>query len=228
MGQIKAVLFDAGNTLIFPDYHLIQAVLAAHGVAIAAERLFQLDCRLRDEYNRRAATDEPVDDRWDHYWERLLSCAGASEAVIDRLMLELIEYNNQGRFWTNVLDGTRQTLTSLTESGRILGVVSNSEGRLETFIEQVGLRPFFQFVLDSELVGVRKPDPEIFWWALHLAQVPPHEALFVGDVYPIDIVGARRVGMEAVLFNPLVSGDGYDCQTINQLSDVILILQRRS
>jgi putative hydrolase of the HAD superfamily len=108
-----------------------------------------------------------------------------------------------------------------------LGVISNSEGRIEAFIERVGLRPFFQFVLDSELVGVRKPDPEIFRLALQLAQASPHEALFVGDVYTVDILGARRVGMEPVLFNPFISGDGYDCPTIRHLSDVISILQGR-
>lgn len=227
MKNTRAVFFDAGNTLIFPDYHLIQAVLATHGVRISAEQLFQLDCELRDHYNRRAAADEEMNDRWDNYWETLLEHVGTPEALVDPIMIELIERNNQGQFWTNVLNGTREALTTLKESGRILGVISNSEGRIEAFIKHVGLRPFFQFVLDSELVGVRKPDPGIFQLALQLAQVPPHQALFIGDIYTVDILGARRVGIEPVLFNPFISGDNFDCQTIRQLSDVVSILQGR-
>ena len=53
----------------------------------------------------------------------------------------------------------------------------------------------------SDMVGCEKPDPRIFQQALALADVAPHEAVFVGDRLDIDVGGAKAAGMRAVWFN---------------------------
>ena len=58
-----------------------------------------------------------------------------------------------------------------------------------------GLLEFFDHLLFSTDVGVRKPHPQIFQTALEALNVAPHEAVFVGDRFPEDVAGAKSVGM---------------------------------
>jgi putative hydrolase of the HAD superfamily len=99
-------------------------------------------------------------------------------------------------------------------------VVSNSDGRVEEALVAAGLRDCFDVVLDSALVGVEKPDPAIFRAALAALGVAPDEALYVGDLYDVDVVGARAAGMEAVLLVPDAAGPGPgpDCRRISSLA----------
>jgi FMN phosphatase YigB (HAD superfamily) len=98
--------------------------------------------------------------------------------------------------------------------------VSNSDGRVEEALQAAGLRSFFDVVVDSALIGVEKPDPRIFQAALQRLGVAPEEALYVGDLYSVDILGARAAGMEAVLLgNP---GDTMvDCRRAQSIEELV-------
>ena len=65
-----------------------------------------------------------------------------------------------------------------------------------------GLEPYFETLTVSEEVGVKKPNPEIFLYALNKAQASVEESLMIGDEMAGDIDGARAIGMDQVLFNP--------------------------
>jgi putative hydrolase of the HAD superfamily len=56
---------------------------------------------------------------------------------------------------------------------------------VDALLEAVGLREHFDFVIDSALVGVEKPDPRIFRMGLERLGVAPEEAVYVGDIYEI-------------------------------------------
>ncbi len=79
-----------------------------------------------------------------------------------------------------------------------LGIVSNFYGNLCVIIDEVGLSPVFDVVLDSGRLGLRKPDPAFFRLALARLGIPAHETLFVGDSYPRDMVPAVGVGMRTI------------------------------
>jgi putative hydrolase of the HAD superfamily len=76
-------------------------------------------------------------------------------------------------------------------------------------------------VIDSSLVGVEKPDPAIFLAALDSLGVGPEEALYVGDLYEVDVVGARAAGIEAVLLTPSSSGPGRSCRTAGSIEELV-------
>jgi putative hydrolase of the HAD superfamily len=73
---------------------------------------------------------------------------------------------------------------------------------MEGLIRGTGLRPYFEFVLDSGVEGVEKPDPEIFLRACQRMALDPGACLYVGDLFPVDVVGARSAGLAAVLLDP--------------------------
>ena len=64
------------------------------------------------------------------------------------------------------------------------------------------MKPYFETLTVSEEVGVKKPNPEIFHYALRKANATAEESLMIGDEMAVDIDGARAVGMDTLFFNP--------------------------
>ncbi len=92
------------------------------------------------------------------------------------------------------------TLAALKERGYRLGMISNGADDDNTYalLDKGGFRPYFEYVLTSAACGKRKPHPDIFRAALEHFQVPPEGAVMVGDTLEADIVGAKRMGMNAI------------------------------
>jgi putative hydrolase of the HAD superfamily len=96
---------------------------------------------------------------------------------------------------------TIDTLADVRRRGMKIGLVSNTvwPGSLHRVdLERFGLIDFFDHLLFSADVGIRKPHPKIFQTALEALKVAPSEAVFVGDRVPEDVAGAMRVGMRGV------------------------------
>jgi putative hydrolase of the HAD superfamily len=71
--------------------------------------------------------------------------------------------------------------------------------------------------MDSTLAGVEKPDPAIFVSALEALGVEPAAALYVGDLYEVDVLGARAAGMDAVLLLPAGAPPRVGCVSVHSL-----------
>src|SRR5262249_2286363 len=117
--------------------------------------------------------------------------------------------------------GAAEALRKAREAGCVVGVISNSNGSVQRALEIAGLRPSLDFVIDSSVVGMTKPDPRIF--ALGLATAGTHAAdtLYVGDSYFVDVIGARRAGLEAVLFDPGKLWGDRDCFVATSLEAAV-------
>lgn len=107
-----------------------------------------------------------------------VSAAMLTDAVDCAFMLAREEM-----LWRKTEDGTAAALEEMKKRGYILGVVSNSDGRIESAFQQAGLTSYFDFFIDSFHVGVEKPNPEIFLLATERAMVSPEQAAYVGDLY---------------------------------------------
>jgi putative hydrolase of the HAD superfamily len=195
---VRAVLFDAGNTLVFLDYaRMAAAVAAALDIPLTAE---QLAAGAGEAARAMEAVRGADRERADVYLEALFLAAGVPGERMGAVRGCLQTLHRESHLWSSVAADTREVLGRLRAAGLRLGVVSNSDGRVEAALEAAGLREFFDVVLDSALVGMEKPDPAIFRAALAALDVHPHEALYVGDLYEVDVQGARAAGMDAVLF----------------------------
>jgi putative hydrolase of the HAD superfamily len=120
--------------------------------------------------------------------------------------------------------GTDTVLAELGARGFTLGVVSNADGRVAGALKARGLARHFATIIDSRVVGVEKPDPRIFVLALEACGARPAETVYVGDIYEIDIQGARGAGLTGVLLDPLRAYGSVDCPTIDALSRLLDLL----
>ena len=220
---LRAVLFDAGNTLVFLDYgRMAEAVGAALGLPLTASALEARAAEAADAMEKAAGSDQ---ERAAAFLEALFRLSGVPPHRMSEVRTCLARMHGERHLWCSVREGTLESLQRLRNAGLRLGIVSNSDGRVEQALAEAGLREYFDVVIDSSVAGVEKPDPAIFRAALEALGVNAEEALYVGDMYDVDIVGARAAGMEAVLLTAGGSAPDRPCHTaasIDQLVDLLL------
>ena len=93
-------------------------------------------------------------------------------------------------------------------------------------LQAAGLLDALDFVVDSHKVGVAKPDPRIFQMGLDRMGLPVDQAIYVGDLPDVDVVGAQGAGLQAVLIDPTDHHTGLDCPRIPGISALPELLQR--
>jgi putative hydrolase of the HAD superfamily len=202
---IKAIFFDAGNTLIFIDPRVVLPIFREHGAAVDEERFRRAEFQARMQLVRRVeegafGTENHI---WREYFQTLSLGSGVGKNQLERVGERIREVHRERHLWSYLDPATPPALDRLTEVGYRMAVISNADGRVEGLIEGSGIRDQFEFVMDSELEGVEKPDPEIFLRGCRRMGVDPAESLYVGDLYPVDVVGSRNAGLHAVLMDPM-------------------------
>ena len=202
MNTKRVVFLDAGGTLIHLDRGFLLDALAAEGI-YKDEAAFLIADRAAREHRSEAlrAHGESIDDTtsWRIYAARLLEVLECTGGAAAKVATKVREKHRAGTLWTHVEEGTTETLAQLKDMGYTVGVISNADGRVGDFLETAGLRQYLDFVVDSGAVGVEKPDRRIFEMALELASAKPAEAVHVGDVYEVDVQGARGAGIDPIL-----------------------------
>jgi putative hydrolase of the HAD superfamily len=138
----------------------------------------------------------------DAYFEGMLVGARVPRAVIELAVESFLARHRDHGLWSRPLEGARDALDATLAMGLRIAVVSNSDGRAEQHLIESGVRAGLEFVVDSQLVGVEKPDPRIFHLALDRLGVVPERAIYVGDLLSIDARGARAASMQFVLVDP--------------------------
>jgi HAD superfamily hydrolase (TIGR01509 family) len=111
-------------------------------------------------------------------------------------------------------------LDRLRAMGVKLVVVSNANGKLKVLFERLDLARRFDVLLDSHEEGVEKPDPRFFEIALERSGARRGETLHVGDLYHVDVQGARSAGLDAVLLDTADLYAGFDCRRIRSLGEL--------
>ncbi len=200
---LKALLFDFGGTLAFLDFDLLAREWSRPGRAMDPLALEFA------EYEGRAMIDEmlmsgkerDVNKGYEHFFRAWLAAAGIPQDEIRECGERFREIHREATLWRVVRPGTFEALERLRSRGLKLAIVSNAEGQVESDAHRFGLAPFFDTIIDSHIVGVAKPDPRIFHIALERLGVEPDEVRFAGDIYSIDMLGARAAGIEGALID---------------------------
>ncbi len=227
--MIKAVFFDLYNTLVTydPPREEIEArVLKDFGIEVSPEALLRpimtADDFIYQEHARlpiSKRSKEETTSLYIQYHGMILKEAGleVSKELITGILGKWMSFDLK----MVLFDDVAPTLTDLKERGLVLGLISNVDRDIAPFYQGLGLSAWLQVMVTSQEVGFNKPHPEIFLAALKQAGVKPSEAIYVGDQYQIDVVGAKKAGMLGILLD---RGGFFeeitDCPKIRSLSEV--------
>ncbi len=232
--RYDAVLFDMGYTLIYfepPQEVIVQETLRSLGVERSVQEIAAAVQVVYGEYYRDAetatfpATEEH--DRQVQVWlERRLLCQlglPTDEQTLQTYTAAVDAWFSRPgvmRPYPEVM----AVLAALKAQGYQLGIISNWSWNLRRRAAQVGLDGHFELIWASAYAGCNKPHPDIFRQALAQMGLSPARALYVGDSYRHDVIGARNAGLDAVLLDRNGTADAPDCPVIRDLWGVFGLL----
>jgi putative hydrolase of the HAD superfamily len=224
---LRAVLFDAGNTLVRIDYAAIVDHLAARGHATSAAAVEEAEIRARvqvdDEVSRGRSTESR--DTQARYFGLVLEHLGITGAAEHEAIAAWRRTFNAPLGPWHVRDASAlAALARARAAGLAAGVISNSNGSIREILDRAGLLSHVDVVIDSSVVGVEKPDPRIFQLGLDAVKVPASAAAYVGDLYSVDVLGARGAGLEGVLIDPRGHWGARDCLQARDADHAVQLL----
>lgn len=222
LAGIDALLLDAGNTVVFLDHAAVAEIVGREGLRVSVESLRSAESTAKRRYEAALAAGGAHEDGWSLYFVALFGELGVEDAVARALVPALRRSHDLLNLWRRVPSGVPEALARAQAAGLLLGIVSNSEGRLDALLAHVELDGYFGCVVDSALEGVRKPDAEIFRRALARLGVEASRAMYVGDLPSVDVEGARGAGMRAALVDPLGHYADYaDAPRVDSVTEVL-------
>ncbi|HOC18463.1 MAG TPA: HAD-IA family hydrolase [Vicinamibacterales bacterium] len=219
--RIQTVFLDAGGVLVVPNWRRIADTLAAHGVETTPEALARADPHARFDLDVTKGRNASDQQRGWLYFNLVLEKAGvALTHRTEAALAELHAYHEQVNLWEQVPDGVVEALDRMRRAGLRLVVVSNSNGRLRVLFDRLGLSRKVDAMLDSQEEGVEKPDRRLFDLALERTAAARESTLHAGDLYYVDVEGARAAGLRAVLIDPLGLYRDFDCERVASLGEL--------
>jgi putative hydrolase of the HAD superfamily len=205
---MDAVILDVGGVFLVPHFETVAAAFEPWGVALdapSAERAHFFGARALD-----AASDDPHELR-EAYFYGYAEAAGIPREEWPTAATRIRQAWSMPNIdvWRQHVRGSVAGLRELATRNVKLGIISNSDGTVEEQLRrgeicQVGdgLGVPVLAIIDSGVVGVSKPQVEIFRHALEPIGVEPERAMYVGDTLRYDVRGARAAGLLPVHFDP--------------------------
>jgi len=223
--NFDAILFDAGGIFLVPDPTVIGPLLAYHGGDPS------ISVHLRAHYAGMAAKSAAgkMEHDWDDYNDAYVRVVGVPEHEADFASMVLGRTRN-AYTWRWAIPESVAALAALVAAGVPVGVVSNASGQIAELLWRGGvcqqgdgpLTPV-RVIVDSHLVGVAKPDPHIFDFALeHFPGVARSRIAYVGDSVTMDVGGARAAGLHPILLDPYDDHPEADFQRIRSLGELLV------
>ena len=224
---MDAVLIDAGGVLVDPNWDVIAGLLATRGAAVPAAILRAAEPAAKRELDDAAVIGPTTDEeRTASYLGRVLRHAGITvdPVALRGASAEMTRLHREIGLWEVVPDGTLQALDALRAAGLRLALASNADPLLRGKLRELGIAERLDHLGISGEMGVEKPDPRFFHRILGEVGVGPERAVHVGDVYEIDVVGARAAGLAVVLVDVEDRSADRDVTRIRRLSELPALL----
>lgn len=224
MTSIDTLFLDAGGVICHPSWARVSAALAAAGVDVTADRLHAAEAFAKKDIDDAVVVSGTSDQsRGWLYFNKVLEHAGIPlTAATDSALEVLREYHRADNLWEHVPDEVPPALAAFRARGLTLVVVSNANGRLRHLFDRLGLSSAVDVILDSHEWGVEKPDPRLFHIALEQSKADPKRTVHVGDLFHIDVAGARAAGLrEGILFDAADLYPDADCRRVRTLMELV-------
>jgi HAD superfamily hydrolase (TIGR01509 family) len=217
------VFLDAGGVLVNPNWSRVSEALGRHGVAVSPARLADAEPRAK----KRLDTGETIQATTDQqrgwtYFDLVLTEAGVTvDAATAAALAELSTYHQTHNLWETVPDEVLPSLAALRAAGMRLVVLSNANGTLHRAFDRLGLANSFDVIFDSYREGVEKPDPRFFQTALERSGADAATTMHVGDLYHVDVAGARAAGLTPALLDVGGLYPDCDCLRVRSLTELV-------
>jgi putative hydrolase of the HAD superfamily len=223
--EYDAILFDAGGVFLIPDPAVLAPTLAYYGAG-SDHSLY-----VRAHYGAMAAKSRSGGGEadWDDYNRAYVAFAGVPEHEVDAAAF-VLGRTRHAHLWRAPLAGSVEALRVLNERNVPIGVVSNASGQIEEILRrsgicQVGAGPLAstRCIIDSEVVGVAKPNPQIFEHALpYFSGIDRSRIAYVGDSVVMDVHASTAAGLTPILIDPYDdAADLVTCRRIASLLDLL-------
>jgi len=233
---VRLILFDLDGTLRDVRPTSLQALVAygkdlglsfdleARRAAIRWSHEYWAEGRAAIRYDRERLGEEAFLDSYLRGYLKVMGVdhqtGDSEEAVVTKIVARFREEFSPEPY---LEPGAKELLWNLREAGFTLGLVSNRDEPLTGLAIELGIIEHFNFTLAAGQVDSWKPDAAIFRHALRMGgDAAPGEAVYIGDNYYADVVGARGAGIRAVL----VDKEGAfpeakdECLIISKLSEL--------
>lgn len=198
--DIEAIFLDVGNTLRIvleePDFqqNAMQELMRLVGTLESQEAFFE-KLETRWKAYRKASKASLLESPEEILWTKHLLPDYPAEKIAPL-------HGRLTRLWRD-RDGRRvprhdakETIIELHRRGYLLGIIANTitETEIPDWMEADGVTQYFKTVILSSKVGIRKPDPEIYWMAARQIGVEPAKCAYLGDNPVRDVEGTRAAG----------------------------------
>ena len=222
--NFDAILFDAGGIFVLPDPTVLGPLLAYHGGDPA------ISVHIRAHYAGMAAKSAAgVTERdWQPYNEAYVRSVGVPEEEVS-LATTVLEQTRNAYTWRWPIPESLIAIEGLRSMGMPMGVVSNASGQIAEVLARSGVcqqgdgayTPM-RVIIDSHLVGVAKPDPHIFDFALaYFDGIERSRIAYIGDSVTMDIGGARAAGLYPILLDPYDDWPNADFHRLQSLEELL-------
>lgn len=223
MNKIEHIFFDLDHTLWDFDKNS----------ALTFEKIFKLN-KLELQIEKFLPIYEPINlNYWKLYREERIDKANlrykrlkdafdalefqVEDEIIDKLAIDYIEYLTT---FNHLFEGAVEVLEYLQENYQLHIITNGFEEAQLRKMTNAQITSYFKTITNSEMVGVKKPNPLIFNYALEKAEATPHNSIMIGDNLEADIEGAQNVGMSVLFFNYHNVDHPEDIKSIKSLQEI--------
>jgi putative hydrolase of the HAD superfamily len=207
MSKIRAVIFDCYGTLvdIYTNegkeevFQYLSRYLQYYGATIGAEQLKSAYDLEKERYLKTSNERYPELDL-EIVFATILQKEGINNPFLAESCCKLRRVLTRERF--QLFPDTLPVLREMKREGYPLAMVSDAQ-KVYYFeeVRTLGLDQFFDHLIVSTQFGFKKPDPRLFTIACDLLEIPPAEAVYIGDSAEKDIKGPKEIGMQMILLN---------------------------
>ena len=204
--MIQGIIFDYGGTLDTNGLHWAEVLWAQYETC--GLPVNKADFREAYVYGERTMGKQPLVKPTDDFRQVLLIKSRLQlEYLIEKGGLDAVHFPLEtyaqkiadGGYFVakNTVYNARKVLEKLKTTYKMV-LVSNFYGNIHTILEDFGLLCYFEQIVESSVVGIRKPDPAIFTLGVEALNLPPNQVVVVGDSYGKDILPAHSIGCHTV------------------------------
>ena len=223
MSRFDAVLFDAGGVLVLPDPTVLGPLLAPFGGSVDIDRHRRAHYAAMAEKSRA----ESLEGDWGDYNTAYVTAVGVADEIAHAAMV--LDQTRTPHLWRWPIPETVRALRAQAAIDVPMGVVSNAAGQVEAELRrseicQTGAGPGAEMrvVIDSHVVGVAKPDPRIFDFALAVFDgIERSRILYVGDSVTMDIASSTAAGLHPTLIDPFDDHPDADFERVASVEDIV-------